>query len=156
MGGSENPFQQTSGYAFLACSVIFLLLGALLYLVFVPVEKSAEANMKLAEGVSIATRPAVWAPPDSNSIPSTEQGQLIRYGHELISHTATYLGPGGKVASMSNGMNCQNCHLKGGTKPFGNNYALVASSYPRFCARSGSIESVEKGSMIVLRGASMV
>jgi thiosulfate dehydrogenase len=41
-------------------------------------------------------------------------------------------------------MNCQNCHLDAGTKIFGNNYGAVASTYPKFRARSGTIESVEK------------
>jgi thiosulfate dehydrogenase len=46
--------------------------------------------------------------------------------------------------SISNGMNCQNCHLRAGTKPFGNNYSAVSATYPKFRARSGSIESIEK------------
>ena len=41
-------------------------------------------------------------------------------------------------------MNCQNCHLEAGTKVFGNNYSMVASTYPKFRPRSGQIESVEK------------
>src|SRR5207244_11384550 len=41
-------------------------------------------------------------------------------------------------------MNCQNCHLKAGTLPFGNNYAAVAATYPKFRERSGTVESVEK------------
>ena len=86
----------------------------------------------------------VWHAPDSTLIPLTPEGDLIRYGHELIAHTADYLGPNGKVKATSNGMNCQNCHLKAGTKPFGNNYAAVASMYPRFRARSGGIETMEK------------
>ena len=77
-------------------------------------------------------------------IPNTPEGDLIRYGRELIAHTALYLGPTGKVMAISNGMNCQNCHLKAGKKPFGNNYAGVAATYPRFRPRSGTVESVEK------------
>ncbi len=46
--------------------------------------------------------------------------------------------------NISNGMNCQNCHLEAGTKPFGNNYGSVASTYPKFRARSGQLESIEK------------
>jgi thiosulfate dehydrogenase len=46
--------------------------------------------------------------------------------------------------AMSNGMNCQNCHLDAGTKPFGNNYSAVAATYPKFRARSGTEESIEK------------
>lgn len=85
-----------------------------------------------------------WQPPDSLSIPTTPEGKLISYGRELVTHTAVYLGPNGSVMSTSNGMNCQNCHLKAGTKLFGNNYGAVASTYPKFRARSGSVESVEK------------
>ena len=79
----------------------------------------------------------------SKTIPATPKGELILYGKELIEHTAIYLGPKGKIRQISNGMNCQNCHLQGGTKPFGNNYALVASKYPLFRNRSGKMETVE-------------
>lgn len=85
-----------------------------------------------------------WQAPDVNTIPNTEAGDQIRYGRELIANTALYLGPKGKVAHMSNGMNCQNCHLAAGTKPWGNNYSAVASTYPKYRDRSGTIESIEK------------
>jgi thiosulfate dehydrogenase len=94
--------------------------------------------------VSVAAPPTLWQAPDSTLIPRTEDGELIWYGHELIIHTALYLGPGGKVKSISNGMNCQNCHPKAGTKLFGNNFSAVTSLYPRFRARSGAIETIEK------------
>ncbi|MFN5170281.1 MAG: c-type cytochrome [Cyclobacteriaceae bacterium] len=85
-----------------------------------------------------------WQPPDINSLPVDSLGAQIRYGRELVAHTARYLGPSGSVSTSTNGMNCQNCHLKAGTQVFGNNFGSVASLYPRFRARSGSIESVEK------------
>ena len=69
---------------------------------------------------------------------------LATYGYELISNTAYYLGPKGKVAAITNGMNCQNCHLAAGTQPWGNNYGAVVSTYPKFRARSGSIETIQK------------
>jgi len=87
---------------------------------------------------------AVWQAPDTTLIPEDAQGELIRYGHQLIAHTSVYLGPKGKVTPISNGMNCQNCHLKAGTVPFGNNYGKVASTYPKFRSRSGTIEGFEK------------
>jgi thiosulfate dehydrogenase len=102
-------------------------------------QKTAGIPLKSSEPVKKA-----WQPPDSTKIPNTPEGDLIRYGRELVAHTAIYLGPNGKVMSISNGMNCQNCHLKSGKKPFGNNYAGVAPTYPKFRARSGSIESIEK------------
>ncbi|MES2873819.1 MAG: c-type cytochrome [Daejeonella sp.] len=85
-----------------------------------------------------------WSPPSETSIPSDNYGETIRYGKELIAHTSTYLGPRGTVANISNGMNCQNCHLDAGTKPFGNNYSAVYATYPKFRARSGTKESIEK------------
>lgn len=69
---------------------------------------------------------------------------LTAYGHELIANTSYYLGPNGKVAALTNGMNCQNCHLQGGTLPWGNNYGAVSSTYPKFRARSGGLETISK------------
>ncbi|HRE68207.1 MAG TPA: c-type cytochrome [Cyclobacteriaceae bacterium] len=86
----------------------------------------------------------IWRAPDDATIPTGAAGEEIRYGKELIAHTSDYLGPNGKVMAISNGMNCQNCHLDAGTKPFGNNYSAVASTYPRFRARSGTEETIEK------------
>ena len=87
---------------------------------------------------------AYWNSPDEATIPTTALGAEIRYGKDLIVHTSDYLGPKGKILQISNGMNCQNCHLEGGTKPFGNNYSAVASTYPKFRARSGAEETIEK------------
>ncbi len=72
---------------------------------------------------------------------SASQMELVLYGRELIAHTSDYLGPKGSVRAMSNGMNCQNCHLKAGTQPWGNNYFAVESTYPKFRARSGTVEN---------------
>lgn len=84
-----------------------------------------------------------WTPPDMSLLDEKEKAMVL-YGKTLISNTALYLGPKGKVAHISNGMNCQNCHLDAGTKIFGNNYSSVAATYPKFRERSGSVESVEK------------
>jgi thiosulfate dehydrogenase len=96
--------------------------------------------------VAILTEPAAdcWTGAGANQIPVTEEGKLIRYGRNLIENTAQYLGPKGTVAKISNGMNCQNCHLEAGTKPWGNNYGAVAATYPKFRERSGSVETIEK------------
>jgi thiosulfate dehydrogenase len=86
----------------------------------------------------------VWIGPDLASVGDDDKGRLIKYGHELIVNTAEYLGPKGTVLHVSNGMNCQNCHLNGGAKPFGNNYFAVYSTYPKFRERSGSSETIVK------------
>lgn len=86
----------------------------------------------------------IWEAPDPLSIKQEEEAKLIQYGRDLIAHTADYLGPEGIVKPISNGMNCQNCHLDGASKPFGNNYSAVAATYPKFRARSGTAETIAK------------
>ena len=87
---------------------------------------------------------ASWTAPNETTLPSGKEGETILYGKDLIVHTSTYLGPRGKVANISNGMNCQNCHLDAGTKAWGNNYSAVYSTYPKFRARSGTKETTVK------------
>lgn len=85
-----------------------------------------------------------WQPPASRDLPPGAKGDLILYGRELVAITARYLGPRGTIAALSNGMNCQNCHLDAGTRLYGNNYSAVFSTYPKFRERSGSVENIYK------------
>lgn len=85
-----------------------------------------------------------WTAPDINSITESNLKKQVEYGRDLIAHTSKYLGPNGSVIKISNGMNCQNCHLQAGTAIWGNNYGSVASLYPKFRARSGGIETIYK------------
>lgn len=84
-----------------------------------------------------------WTAPSPDDIPTDNNGDLVRYGKELIVNTALYLGPRGIVGAMSNGMNCQNCHLDGGTRNYANPFSAVASTYPKYRDRSGRLESIE-------------
>jgi thiosulfate dehydrogenase len=103
-----------------------------------------EQKDKVATTYSSKPEDAYWSPPDSTLIPETPEGKLVLYGYNLVAHTSMYLGPQGTVMSVTNGMNCQNCHLNAGKKIFGNNYSAVASTYPKFRDRSGTIETIEK------------
>ena len=85
-----------------------------------------------------------WQPKDISLIKDTTLKSQVEYGKELLAHTSKYLGPNGSVSKMTNGLNCQNCHLQSGTVIFGNNYGSVNSMYPKFRARSGSIENLYK------------
>jgi thiosulfate dehydrogenase len=91
-----------------------------------------------------AQNDSTWHMPDSSKLGSEPNAELIRYGEKLIANTSYYLGPKGTVAHVSNGMNCQNCHQQAGTKTYGNNFGAVASIYPRFRPRSGTIENIFK------------
>jgi thiosulfate dehydrogenase len=81
-----------------------------------------------------------WKAPDESTIPQGKDGEMIRYGKQLIVHTGLYFGPKGMIAEISNGMNCQNCHLDGGTRFWGNNYGSFIATYPKMSGRAGKIE----------------
>ena len=85
----------------------------------------------------------IWHAPSIASLHNDSSSQLILYGRELIVHTAKYFGPHGMISNLTNGMNCQNCHINAGIQPYGNCFSAVASIYPVFKPRSGIKESVE-------------
>src|ERR1017187_3994805 len=72
------------------------------------------------------------------------EDSLVRLGHDLIERTSYYFGPKGKIAAITNGMDCQNCHIQAGITPWGNNFSAVVMSYPRFSNRSGKTMSISR------------
>lgn len=97
------------------------------------------------DGAAPKAEAPLWSAPSEDRLPeSADERALVHYGRQLIASTATYLGPEGSVNHTTNGMNCQNCHLDAGGKPWGNNYGGVQSCYPKFRARSGTEESIPK------------
>lgn len=127
--------------------VLFLvaLVGVIVYLLTAP----AAVNEPLIEPPKRDTAKNQsgrirWKAPNVATIPSGEAGDEIRYGKELIAHTSIYFGPKGKVAKISNGMNCQNCHGDAGTRPDGFNFSAVAATYPQFKNRSEAWVSISR------------
>lgn len=59
-----------------------------------------------------STKADYWLAPDLfiEPVEDGEDRQQLIYGEDLIANTSMYLGPNGKIAHISNGMNCQNCH----------------------------------------------
>jgi len=115
-----------------------------------PIGQTSSQSLSVATVIPLETykgvvpKEGMWIAPALNSLDQEPNAEDIRYGRELIANTAEYLGPNGKVKKISNGMNCQNCHLNAGTAPLGNNYAAVASTYPKVRARSGQSEDIPK------------
>ena len=122
--------------------IIILIVSGLLLLLFSEIiEATNSPEQKIPE-----LKQDAWVAPSlflDRSIQGKER-ELVIYGEELIANTSKYLGPKGSVAAVTNGMNCQNCHLNAGRKSWGNNYGAVAANYPKFRDRSGSIETVYK------------
>lgn len=85
----------------------------------------------------------VFAAPDTNTIPHDDYGDMIRYGRDLVFNTAKYIGPNGTVGKyLGNKMNCTNCHLDGGTRPYGFNYFTAHARYPQYRGRENRILSL--------------
>jgi thiosulfate dehydrogenase len=129
-------------------------IGLVLFLSFSGVQfpslSDSEPDELLATAVEIPVVQALmdsaslWKAPDWAEMEKEPNAVELNYGKELVANTAEYLGPKGKVKAISNGMNCQNCHLQAGTAPLGNNYGAVASTYPKVRARSGKEEDIQK------------
>jgi thiosulfate dehydrogenase len=85
----------------------------------------------------------VFQPPDTATIPHDDMGNMIRYGRDLVVNTAYYLGPNGTVGKyLGNKMNCTNCHLDAGTRPFGYNFFSTHARYPQYRGRENKILTV--------------
>lgn len=77
---------------------------------------------------------------DTNKIPDGKFGEQVRYGRQLMLHTAYYIGPDGIDGKyLGNKMNCTNCHQDAGTKPFSLNLVTAFRNYPSYRAREGRV-----------------
>lgn len=90
------------------------------------------------------TADSIFTAPDTNSIPNDQFGDMVRYGRQLIVNTAYYIGPEGIAGKyLGNKMNCTNCHMDAGTRPYGLNYFSTHARYPQYRGRENRILSIE-------------
>jgi len=104
---------------------------------------SAQKTVLINSSTSQYNEGDEWTAPEEQEIPYDSKGDLIRYGKELVINTSKYLGPKGVDSQITNGMNCQNCHINAGTKNFGIPLSAVASTFPKWLDRSEKIQSIE-------------
>lgn len=83
-----------------------------------------------------------WVRPDPSTIPNTPEGDMIRYGKELLTKTHYYFNQLDVVPgySIGNKLNCTNCHLEEGTRAYSSPLAVVYHKYGgtgQYAARSG-------------------
>jgi thiosulfate dehydrogenase len=143
IGADSNAFLQTAKY-YIYIPAAILVFIMLCFWQKKQSEKAYALDKIKKTALAQFDTAKIWEAPDPLSIKAENDAELIQYGRNLIAHTADYLGPEGSVKPVSNGMNCQNCHLDGASKPFGNNYSAVAATYPKFRARSGTAETIAK------------
>lgn len=81
--------------------------------------------------------------PDTGSISKDSTGAMIRYGRQLITNTAYYIGPSGtKGHYLGNKMNCSNCHVDAGTRTYGLNFLGTYARYPQYRGRENKVLSL--------------
>ncbi len=70
----------------------------------------------------------------SDKIPKGPEGDLIRQGREIATHTVI------KAKGYSgNGLNCTSCHINAGTKPNASPWIGVPGTYPKYSDRYGKV-----------------
>jgi thiosulfate dehydrogenase len=125
--------------------LMFLVVAGIVVIIgILTISSRSDEGKKTGPGKVEANKPYTWTAPDTGLLGKGPGEDLIRYGRDLVAYTNRYLGPKGKIAAITNGMNCQNCHLDAGTRTGGNNYSGVYSTYPKFRARSGTLENISK------------
>jgi len=98
------------------------------------------------QAVSAAQTLLPWSVPDIARLPDNDQGRQVRHGQDLVLSTAALIGP--HVADTAlryagNNLNCQSCHIDGGTKKFGLPLVGAFAKYPSYRPRSGKIGTIE-------------
>lgn len=120
--------------------ILFIIIGIVILIEIINSAKDRNKQVIVREVDSTWVAPSLYV----DQVTKGKERELVIYGEELIAHTSKYLGPKGSVLQVSNGMNCQNCHLDAGTRAWGNNYGGVYSTYPKLRDRGGTTESIYK------------
>ena len=115
--------KKNSIYLFLSLFILFLTINGCTNKEVTERKETTELANKQTKIDSIVVEEELWTPPDTSTLPHDEFGEMVRYGRELIVNTAYYIGPEGKAGKfLGNKMNCTNCHLDAGTKPYAFNF----------------------------------
>jgi thiosulfate dehydrogenase len=102
------------------------------------------AKMRAQAPIEPADLPP-WRVPDVATLANDENGQAVRYGRDLILHTSALIGPDAADPAKryaGNGLECQNCHLDGGTQRFALPLVGIWGLYPAFSARLDAMQTI--------------
>lgn len=109
---------------------------------------TAGANAQSPQATTAGTfagRLPPWRVPDINSLPDDANGRLARYGQDLIDHTSALIGPDAAEPAQhfsGNGLECADCHIKGGTTRYALSLVGIAGAYPAFSARLDAMQDL--------------
>jgi thiosulfate dehydrogenase len=96
---------------------------------------------------SDAKQTNTWKPRSlQTDVPEGAEGELVRYGYELILNTSQYIGPLASDESSryaGNNLSCGNCHLNAGRKIGSGSFIGVANRFPQFRGRENKMGTLE-------------
>ncbi|UTW61870.1 c-type cytochrome [bacterium SCSIO 12741] len=72
---------------------------------------------------------------------------LIRYGHDIVMNTSSFIGPANPDPTKvyaGNNLSCKNCHLDGGTKPHAAPFVGIANRYPKYMSREDQVADLHQ------------
>jgi thiosulfate dehydrogenase len=87
-----------------------------------------------------------WTPPDIGKVGDDPFGKLVKYGYALVTDTAQQIGPLASDPALrfsGNVLNCQNCHLQGGTQPYAMPLVGIWGQFPQYRGREGEVDTLE-------------
>jgi thiosulfate dehydrogenase len=90
---------------------------------------------------------ATWTPPNIRSVGDDPFGKLVKYGYALMVDTANQIGPAAADPAKrlsGNNLNCQSCHLNGGTQAYAVPLVGVWGQFPQYRGREGEIGTLEE------------
>jgi thiosulfate dehydrogenase len=87
-----------------------------------------------------------WTAPDITTVGDDPFGKLVKYGRALVGDTANQIGP--TVADPArrfsgNNLNCQSCHLQGGTQAYAMPLVGIWGQFPQYRGREGDVVTLE-------------
>lgn len=89
-------------------------------------------------GGSQTASPQADATFDPSAVSTGNVGALVLYGHELVVNTRKYLKP-----YVTANMDCQACHVNGGTKARGGTFVGIAAQFPQWNKRAKRVISLQ-------------
>ncbi len=112
----------------------------LLLIVFITTQLFTACNQKGSDKATELSKADTIPVLSLSKIPNDKYGEAVKYGRELMLHTAYYIGPDGiNGKNLRNKMNCTNCHQNAGTKAYSLNLMLSFKNYPQYRAREGKV-----------------
>ncbi len=96
-------------------------------------------NTEQAHAVTDPIEVKTFLPPDENTIPDNEFGEMVRLGKQIFTQTGQYAGK-----YVGNDLNCVNCHLDAGR--LANSAPLWAAwvKYPAYRGKNNMVNTMEE------------